>query len=315
MLEHPFVNVFNICILAITLILVASDQTYCGIFDAASSEGADGYFRIILSDDNAAYRMELDLSEFDTSACTEDSSLTYAVFSYWNSSTLNGAGDTFCSESNTGLHYDPTFACSTYSQGRSTDCAELGRTVADGYKYNCTTAVYSAGDFDQCEIGDLSSKFGTIGASTTRDDTYAYGADYSLPLTYDYWKLFEADYQKATTDSGMWSSIGIGCNGGSTRLLCAKLVATDGVDCTSYEDDDFFDNDDQIDWSHLDPYDIFFLVVGLALFAVTVAFIGTVSVHYFMTQTPRHAQYMNRQTDAPLKEGEGEHLMSEGTTI
>ena len=75
----------------------------------------------------------------------------------------------------------------------SANCLALNRTAAKHYTYSCTTSVYNSGNLSQCEVGDLSGKFGlsfnSSGNEVFSSETLASGSsegvltDYLAPLT------------------------------------------------------------------------------------------------------------------------------------
>jgi hypothetical protein len=101
----------------------------------------------------------------------------------------SGFGGEQCSAKWTGGHYDPTYACGPFSEYMGTKCnngthgcvgpssASMDENIAT-YTCNPTSAGYIEQPF-QCEVGDLSGKFGThsMGAVATHDDPYMPGAD------------------------------------------------------------------------------------------------------------------------------------------
>lgn len=137
----------------------------------------------------------------------------YHIHTSWNNLQKNSAvGGNDCSGANTGLHYDPNLACG-YT---SASCTLLGRTSAASY--NCTPASNAAGQYSQCQIGDLSGKFGI--AKPTGSLLYQ-----QLTPLYDYQPPYVANYLKAgSAGSSMFSSIVFHCNNAAaSRLICAKF--------------------------------------------------------------------------------------------
>jgi hypothetical protein len=113
-----------------------------------------------------------------------------------------------CGPKVTAIHYDPNLACSYVADA----CTSLGRTPAS---YNCTPAVYSAGLYSQCEVGDLSGKFGTVKPVN--------GIMQQLTPLMDYQPPYAANYLVGTALSKFFSSVVFHCPSGGTRLICAKL--------------------------------------------------------------------------------------------
>jgi hypothetical protein len=151
-----------------------SPQKYCGTFDSGDASGIKGVFgmKIDSQTGTGTYGWSLDLNGY-TQATSEgydiNSPLKWHIHTYWTDTSKTSASLTGCGASNTGGHYDPTLACGTASQYQSypttntTYCKALGRTADDGYVYPCgTPSNYFDGEFSNCEVGDLSGKFGFI---------------------------------------------------------------------------------------------------------------------------------------------------------
>ena len=145
---------------------------YCGIFNSTETNGASGYFTILISKEEASeYTVQLDLSEF-SSTCDYSKGLTYSINTDWNNAQSNSSSFDMCGKEYTGLHYDPTFVCGPDSEYYDTDCVLLGRVESSGYIYNCTEAEYSKANFAICELGDLSGKSGYLYETSTNSSFF-----------------------------------------------------------------------------------------------------------------------------------------------
>ena len=133
----------------------------------------------------------------------------YHIHTAWtNTTNKSAAGGALCAQA--AGHYDPNLACG-YT---STECTQLGRQSAAAY--NCTPAVYSAGQYSQCQIGDLSGKFGkTYGTNNVFTQ--------SATIPYDVQPPYPANFLAANAISTAWSSVVFHCSD-NTRLVCAKLL-------------------------------------------------------------------------------------------
>lgn len=132
---------------------VSTTAQYCGTFRAEEAGDASGYFAMKISNGEAKYSFDVDLTSFAlTSACPTllTSGLKYHIHSYWKNTTVSSsAGSKYCGSSFTGGHYDPNYACSASSQGASSGCVNLNRTSSRGYSYTCNTTINSAGEYSE----------------------------------------------------------------------------------------------------------------------------------------------------------------------
>eukprot|EP01035_Chromulina_nebulosa_P020958 gene20958-27162_t len=193
-----------------SLVPTTTNSQYCATIRQNQTSDASGYFAIQIKDGIALYSYNLNLNNFSlASSCP-----------------LTNGGSTYCGTSYTGGHYDPNFACSSSSQEISSGCKYLNRTSSSGYTYTCNTTVYGKGDYSECEVGDLSGKFGTIYPSS------GYTFSSSAPLS-DLYPPYISNYDKNLKNSYMWSSVVFHCASTGTRLLCAELSETDTSACSS----------------------------------------------------------------------------------
>jgi hypothetical protein len=132
----------------------------------------------------------------------------YHIHTTWNSTKNSAAGPIKCGSPVTALHYDPNLACGYASDA----CNKLNR-LAD--TYNCTPAVYNAGLYAQCQIGDLSGKFGAVKPVN--------GIIQQLSPLLDYQPPYAANHLVGIPLSQFFSSVVFHCPKGGTKLICAKL--------------------------------------------------------------------------------------------
>jgi hypothetical protein len=162
------------------------------------------------------FNLALDLTDFSGQAptCTVENGLTYHVHSFWNNETVSSSANSFCGPSYTGGHYDPSLACSSASEDAKAGCVALGRTADQGYTYPCNSDDFGDGHLAQCEVGDLSGKFGSLkGGSRIYRATVV---DNIAPFT--------ANYKAPDELANMWSSVVFHCKDDASRLVCADLV-------------------------------------------------------------------------------------------
>ena len=153
--------------------------------------------------------------------------LKYHIHSYWTNTTASNTAS--CAASNTGGHFDPYFACGTSSQYQTSPilCPSLNRTASLGFTYPCTASNFAAGNL-QCEVGDLSGKFGAVRNTTTA--TLFESSSLSSPVLSDPLGPSITTYgygqpQTTTAYTNMWNSIVFHCPDPptNTRLFCAQL--------------------------------------------------------------------------------------------
>jgi len=210
-----------LAVLLVFLLITGGVQSYasslqlCGALNPLNAQGASGYFAMTLSPSlgQATYNLQLNLNGYaNPLSCDLSKGLKYHIHSFWNNKTAtSSAGQVACGAANTGGHYDPSFACSASSQGnidttsynvsgqpvvKATYCALLGRTTTSRppYKYSCNSTIFQQqGHFSQCEVGDLSGKFGVLlPVDATAPGGLIFSSSPSLitdtypPILYDY---------------------------------------------------------------------------------------------------------------------------------
>lgn len=203
---------------------------YCATVRSYESNQASGYFAMEITQGQALYQFKLNLTSYQSLAnCDLSNGLEYQLYTYWlNSSVSSSAGSTYCGSAFTGGHYDPDYACSAYSQNINSGCVQLQRVAANGYTYKCNATEYATGNYEECEVGDLSGKFGTVypidGSSIFISDVFT-----------DYFPPYITNYLASEKNSpNMWSSVVFQCGSSAeTKLVCAKLSSSDFSACNS----------------------------------------------------------------------------------
>ena len=218
---------------------------YCAYFDPVEAGGARGSFSMSLSPSTGSSRnnLALDLTELTGGAATKcnlGNGLVGHIHALW---TLDKQSASNAECLSTGGHYDPALACSP-STDSVEQCKLLKRTAADGYKYECSSALFESGATFACEVGDLSGKLddgGLLKATFVKEDVLPDGAsvfpsrvfqvknvvDSFAPMPY-----YHADTPRASsTEVPVWSSVVFHCHDDMARLVCARLVRSDGP-CT-----------------------------------------------------------------------------------
>ena len=173
-------------------------------FEEELSGGVDGFLKITPK----ALAIDLDFSgvdwePFGGDACYKGG-MSYHIHDFWGVMDTSAKLD-MCGSTQTGGHYDPTYACgpaSGNSACKSADCP------LDGIPpYQCSPDAWGTNPL-ACEAGDLSGKHGKIEISFANKKFTSIVADEWLTPT-----TFTNEEPK---------SIVIHCNGGK-RAFCAKL--------------------------------------------------------------------------------------------
>lgn len=195
-----------------------------------------------IEEGSAMYYGELDLSNFDAlGSCTNIASvgLKYHIHQSWTNTSDSSSFTSGCSQA--AGHYDPFLGCSSNSQYVSTECVELSRTSSLGYTYSCNPTLYNNGNYSNCEVGDLSGKFGILNDTGT-------SMFYSTGVLTDFYPALISNYKYNMKNSEMWSSMVFHCGtSAAPRLVCADFSTTDMTACAPAFDDYFatsFDEDD-----------------------------------------------------------------------
>ena len=232
-----------LCLCVSTALVTASfpvQTSYCASFNPVTTNGVSGFFTVTVDTAQglAYYDFSINLSKYlagvnGNPSCNLKKGLKYHIHSYWTNSSMSTYGANSCGASQTSAHYDPNFACSPYSQYETAPtllCGKLFRT-SPHYQYTCNSTVFGSGKLDNCEVGDLSGKFGP---SMGVKQIYAApgGAVLVDPLP-----PRVADYRSSkmliTNFTAPWQSIVFHCNDGETtppvRLFCAKFTTSLGA--------------------------------------------------------------------------------------
>jgi hypothetical protein len=220
-------------------------QRYCAVISTEEASGATGWYNYeIDSEGYAHHSLGLDLTGFTAlpGSCDLSGGLSYHIHTFWNDTSGVQSGDNaFCSFDATGNHYDPYLACGPNTE-EATSCTALGR-VAPGYTYPCSPEQFTSGQYNYCEVGDTSGKFGNLFA--TDPDMTLFSEDVADPLP-----ALIADYNNASMLSNQWVSVVVHC--GSSRILCAKfLPVDDSASCGSYDSSSNDDDDTDLDFLDL----------------------------------------------------------------
>jgi hypothetical protein len=189
------------------------EVNYIATFDEDTTM-IEGEFEISISSGSTEYDFDIDLNGFTSpDSCDLSAGLSYHIHSLWTHADVTSAVGGMCGGDYTSGHYDPFFACGGATSS-TTECAALARTTP----YSCSTTTYGEGNYQFCEVGDLSGKFGKVMPASSTDLTFYFGASDMLgPLA--------ANYDVASDDvSKGWGSIVFHCAAGGSRQFCAKFV-------------------------------------------------------------------------------------------
>lgn len=130
---------------------------------------------------------------------------------------------------------DPTLGC-TGSSSMTTECAALGRTLADGYVYACTPAGFASGLHYQCEIGDIAAKLGDFVKESSDSGEVIFSGSMNDPFPPS-----AINFGSADGIATSWMSIVAHCPSSGARLFCAQfqsVTCSDSSGGSSEEDDD-----------------------------------------------------------------------------
>jgi len=219
----------------------AVNSRYCALITSQEASGATGWYNLqIDSNGQGSHSLELDLSGFTSlpGTCDLSAGLTYHIHSFWDDSTgkLSGA-NAECGLAYTGNHYDPYLACGPNTE-ETTACTALGRTATSvpPYTYPCSSTQYAAGQYEYCEVGDTSGKFGKL---------FQVNGKFSASVADPSPALIPA-YATASQLAHQWVSLVVHC--GSSRILCAKyLPVSSSASCGTYSAASSSDNSDSND--------------------------------------------------------------------
>lgn len=216
-----FLVIINICL---NTRLSSGDQ-YCGTISPSEANGASGYYAMEIQNGMAEHSFSVDLTDFSSSVYCPLSSqigLNYRIHSYWVSSQAS-AGASSCSHTYTGGSYDPFYACSSSSANVNSRCTSLKMTVTKGYTYYCNSTSFSSGQYSNCELGDISGKFGQVYSENSN-------AIYTSGNLVDYFPPQLSDYRNGDE---LWASIVFHCGYGNQPLFCASLSSKSLTSCFS----------------------------------------------------------------------------------
>jgi hypothetical protein len=169
----------------------------------------------------------VDQLEQDLGGDIEISALAYHLHQQWTLVDADYAiGATACGSSSTGGHYDPFLGCGPATGVPADQCMAIGKSFD---LYSCSPQVYESGAFSECEVGDLSAKYGPM---QVLDEGVA-----SASVGLDPFPALNAHYAAERTlafSAAQFASIVF--HNGSTRVLCGKLMEgklPSGIDTTT----------------------------------------------------------------------------------
>lgn len=196
--------------------LVNSQTAYRARFDEDVT-GVSGRFDLKIDQtDNVSYEWSLDANNFvSPNSCDLSAGLAYHIHSNWDENDENSAFFGDCGSDQTGGHYDPFLACGP-ATSNTAECTALGRTRND---YMCDAAKYADGEYQLCEVGDLSGKFGKMMPESAADLTF------KDEVILDHLGPLQANYD--VTEEGIrksWLSIVFHCTTDYSRQFCAKFL-------------------------------------------------------------------------------------------
>ena len=183
-----------------------------------------GSFKINVKDNgNAHYKFKVNLNDFVShNNCDITDGLTYHIHSYWNDNYSSSAVGPDCGAEYTGGHYDPFLACGP-ATSNTDECGALARTKDDNYEYLCNPESHSRGEYQKCEVGDLSGKFGKVVPISPYNLIYEFESeDVFGPVKAN----FDVNEYDGITKS--WASAVFHCSAdGGSRQFCAKFEQND----------------------------------------------------------------------------------------
>ena len=158
----------------------------------------------------------------------QEKSIGYHIHNEWsNPKSSIGLNGEECALDIAGNHYDPYFACGpasaarTLSDGQPDFCFNLNRPRED---YICRPDVYNGGStfgqLDQCEVGDLSGKYGAI--PINKGEATDSIQDDPLPALAS--QFVDNTNPKRRSSFDEWSSIVFHRGSDGSRFLCAQLT-------------------------------------------------------------------------------------------
>jgi hypothetical protein len=175
----------------------------------------------------AKWELGANLATSDTSnaitnlagGCPAGSQLNWHIHARAVNSPGGDAIEAGCQATDTGGHYDPTFACGGASEYAGATCDSIGRPAGN---YSCAVNDYPS--IFTCEVGDLSGKLGKV-QTDTHESQYFYDTladDISnyvgRSVVFHCCGVKSADSTDANGDPSTGSSCG-------PRVACADLVS------------------------------------------------------------------------------------------
>ena len=208
--------------------------TFIALFPKAVDLGEFGGFELEVSGDGSTMSWSTGLWNLQKLIPLEKS-IGYHIHNEWsNPKSSIGVSGEECALGIAGNHYDPYFACGpasaarTLADGQPDFCYSLGRSPQD---YICSPGVYNGGStfgrLDQCEVGDLSGKYGSI--PITNGEATDSIEDDPLPVLNPHYVNDTDPYRKSSFDE--FASIVFHRGSDGSRFLCGQLkLLLAGVD-------------------------------------------------------------------------------------
>lgn len=224
------------------------------------------------------WKIEMDFNSFELK-CDVTEGLRYHTHVNWTDSVL---ASTSCGSTTSGPggHYDPTLACAPASSMIS-ECAQLQRTTANGFVYECNPSEFAAGNHYLCEVGDLSAKLGLIYPISFDSDSSSYEGSIEDPFP-----PMAINYKNKSGIATKWLSTVFHCPSDNLRLMCALFLPVP-CDTSSSSDNDA---DQALDDGAIIAIVVVVVISALALFA-------GVCYYYFIVRHQKQEQGLLRSSE------------------
>jgi hypothetical protein len=190
----------------------AGTNKFLASFADAGNGMEDSFFQMSVDGGSASYEYKLDLSGLDTT-CDLSQGLTYHFHTYWTDDAAKASTST-CGDA--GGHFDPFLACGPSSQDSAGLCPMLNRTADQGYTYPCTADRYASGHHAECEVGDISGKFGRMMPTVAGEKLFVgVASDPNPPI--------QSNFFMGDGVAKQWASLVVHCPEDNARLVCAEF--------------------------------------------------------------------------------------------
>jgi hypothetical protein len=211
-------------IVFLSAISFAIAKNYCAKINPSTSSGASGYYAMQIKNGIALHQYTLDISNaptISTSSCSTNgvASLNININEFWAPGDGSTSSASLCATTTpvlqvngqyvylpiTGLHYDPYFGCSMYSQNYLTYCQKGLKRVTPQYTYYCNSTGFRDQElYTSCEVGDITGKFGLASSSNS---VFA-----SKEIFVDPFPPLNANYRTSTDNALAWGSVAFQCS-------------------------------------------------------------------------------------------------------